>query len=158
LPWNPMRLVQRHGRIDRIGSPHRNVFVRCFFPEKQLDELLDLEQRIRRKLAQAAASIGVEHQVIPGAATGERVFSEMRVEIDRLRQEDASIFENAGEEPRAHSGEEYRQELRKGIERYGKRIEELPWGAGSGFVGGSRSGHFFCARIGEDHIYLRFVP
>lgn len=32
LPWNPMRLVQRHGRIDRIGSPHREVFLRCFFP------------------------------------------------------------------------------------------------------------------------------
>src|SRR5262249_41058516 len=31
LPWNPMRLVQRHGRIDRIGSPHREVFMRCFF-------------------------------------------------------------------------------------------------------------------------------
>jgi superfamily II DNA/RNA helicase len=27
LPWNPMRLVQHHGRIDRIGSPHRDVYV-----------------------------------------------------------------------------------------------------------------------------------
>ncbi len=158
LPWNPMRLVQRHGRIDRIGSPHRDVYIRCFFPEKQLDQLLELELRIRRKLAQAAASIGVEHQVIPGAATGERVFSEARAEIDRLRQEDASIFENGGEDPNAHSGEEYRQELRKGLELYGKRIEELPWGAGSGFVRGTQRGHFFCAKIGSDHVYLRFVP
>ncbi len=29
LPWNPMRLVQRHGRIDRIGSPHEKVFLTC---------------------------------------------------------------------------------------------------------------------------------
>ncbi len=28
MPWNPMRLVQRHGRIDRIGSPHSRVFLR----------------------------------------------------------------------------------------------------------------------------------
>ena len=28
VPWNPMRLVQRHGRIDRIGSPHNRVFLR----------------------------------------------------------------------------------------------------------------------------------
>lgn len=28
IPWNPMRLVQRHGRIDRIGSPHPRVFLR----------------------------------------------------------------------------------------------------------------------------------
>jgi hypothetical protein len=33
LPWNPMRLVQRHGRIDRIGSPHKDVFMMCFFPD-----------------------------------------------------------------------------------------------------------------------------
>lgn len=32
LPWNPMRLVQRHGRIDRIGSPHEKVFLTCVFP------------------------------------------------------------------------------------------------------------------------------
>ncbi len=30
LPWNPMRLVQRHGRIDRIGSPYDEVFLRLF--------------------------------------------------------------------------------------------------------------------------------
>lgn len=32
LPWNPMRLVQRHGRIDRINSQHDTVFLRTFFP------------------------------------------------------------------------------------------------------------------------------
>jgi uncharacterized phage-associated protein len=43
LPWNPMRLVQRHGRIDRIGSPHDVIYLRCFFPDRLLDQLLDLE-------------------------------------------------------------------------------------------------------------------
>ncbi len=158
LPWNPMRLVQRHGRIDRIGSPHRDVYVRCFFPDKRLNDLLDLESRIRRKLKQAAASIGVEHEVIPGAATGEQVFAETREEIEKLKNEDATILENAGEDPSAHSGEEYRQELRKGLERYGeKAITELPWGAGSGFVNGRATGHFFCAKVGE-RVFLRFVP
>ena len=46
LPWNPMRLVQRHGRIDRIGSPHSQVFLRTIFPADRLDSLLNLEQRI----------------------------------------------------------------------------------------------------------------
>jgi len=113
LPWNPMRLVQRHGRIDRIGSPHKDVFLRCFFPDRRLEELLELEARIRRKLAQAAASVGVEHEVIPGAATSDIVFAETREEIERLRREDPTIFVNAGEDPSAHSGEEYRQELRR---------------------------------------------
>jgi Helicase conserved C-terminal domain len=39
LPWNPMRLVQRHGRIDRIGSPHPRVFLRTVFPADRLDQL-----------------------------------------------------------------------------------------------------------------------
>jgi hypothetical protein len=134
------------------------VYVRCFFPDKRLNDLLDLESRIRRKLKQAAASIGVEHEVIPGAATGEQVFAETRGEIEKLKNEDATILENAGEDPSAHSGEEYRQELRKGLERYGeKAIAELPWGAGSGFVNGRSTGHFFCAKVGE-RVFLRFVP
>ena len=157
LPWNPMRLVQRHGRIDRIGSPHRDVYIRCYFPDKRLEDLLELEARIRRKLAQAAASVGVEREVIPGAATSEIVFAETREEIERLRREDPSIFVNAGEDPSAHSGEEYRQELRKGLELYGDRIAALPWGAGSGFRGGAQKGHFFCARVGE-RLFLKFVP
>lgn len=157
LPWNPMRLVQRHGRIDRIGSPHSDVYVKCFFPDRQLDALLDLESRIRRKLAQAAATVGVEHEVIPGAATSDVVFAETRAEIARLRQEEAALLENAGEDPSAHSGEEYRQELRKGLERYGRQIERLPGGAGSGFRGGPAKGHFFCARVGT-RVFLRFVP
>ena len=63
----------------------------------------------------------------------------------------------AGEDPPAHSGEEYRQELRKGLERYGARIQELPGGAGSGFRGGAVTGHFYCAKVG-DRLFLRFVP
>ena len=55
LPWNPMRLLQRHGRIDRIGSPHNRVFLRTIFPVDRLDALLKLEERILNKLAMAAA-------------------------------------------------------------------------------------------------------
>jgi len=157
LPWNPMRLVQRHGRIDRIGSPHKDVYVRCFFPDKRLDTLLDLENRIRQKLAQAAASIGVESEVIPGGVTNEVVFTETRKEIEKLRAQDASLLEMAGEDPHAHSGEEYRQELRKGMQTLEQEIRCLPWAAGSGIAGGPQRGHFFCARVG-DRLFLRFVP
>ena len=157
LPWNPMRLVQRHGRIDRIGSPHPDVYIRCFFPDQRLDDLLDLENRIRRKLAQAAASIGVESEVIPGGATQEVVFTETRKEIGALQREKTDLLETAGEDPHAHSGEEYRQELRKGMQTRGNEIKSLPWAAGSGIAGGPERGHFFCARV-ADRLFLRFVP
>ena len=157
LPWNPMRLVQRHGRIDRIGSPHDEVFVYCLFPDDRLNDLPNLEGRIRQKLAQAAASIGVESEVIPGGAVGEQVFAESRNEIERLRNEDATLLVLGGEDPHAHSGEEYRQILRKALQSMPEKVKDLPGGAGSGLAGGPERGHFFCGRVG-DRVFLRFVP
>ncbi|MBI2822536.1 MAG: hypothetical protein HYX74_09955 [Acidobacteria bacterium] len=157
LPWNPMRLVQRHGRVDRIGSPHLKVFLRTFFPDAQIDALLNLEARVRRKLAQAAASVGVEDAPIEQGATGDQSFAETREEIEKLHRADASIYEAGGTEGAAQTGEEYRQELRRALERYGEAIRGLPWRTGSGMRKGERAGHLFCAAAG-DRIYLRFVP
>ena len=50
LPWNPVRLAQRIGRIDRLGSPHPHIRVATFVPDRGIDDLLGLMQRIRRKL------------------------------------------------------------------------------------------------------------
>ena len=156
MPWNPMRLVQRHGRIDRIGSPHSRVFMRTIFPVDRLDRLLNLEQRILDKLAMAAASVGVAAP-IEGAAHGRQVFTETRDEIEKLLAEDASLYERGGTVGAAQTGEEYRQTLRKALEQDRERIVRLPWKAGSGMVRGARRGVFFCAVVGE-RTCLRFVP
>jgi superfamily II DNA/RNA helicase len=108
IPWNPMRLVQRHGRIDRIGSLHPRVFLRTIFPAERLDQLLNLEQRILAKIAMAAASIGVTSPV-DGAAHGQQVFTETREEIERLLREDPTLYERGGTANATQSGEEYRQ-------------------------------------------------
>ena len=156
LPWNPMRLVQRHGRVDRIGSPHAEVFITCILPDAQLDELLKLENRIRVKLAQAAASIGLDSEILPGVEAVGRDFADDVAEIRRLREGDATLFELGGEDPFAHSGEEYRQELRQALLTRRDELEQLPWGAGSGLARGPERGHVFCARVG-DRSFLRFV-
>ena len=157
LPWNPMRLVQRHGRVDRIGSAHTDVFLTCVFPDRQLDALLHLEDRIRRKLAQAAASVGLDSEILPGVQQVETNFADDVREIRRLRAGDATLFELAGEDPRGHSGEEYRQELRKALQEREGELRRLPGGAGSGLVRGPTRGHVFCARV-DDKVLLRFVP
>ncbi|RWO41344.1 MAG: helicase [Mesorhizobium sp.] len=156
VPWNPMRLVQRHGRVDRIGSPHARVFLRTIFPAERLDQLLNLEQRIMQKIALAAASVGVASPV-QGGAGGSQVFTEARDEIERLLREDASIFERGGGAGAGQTGEEYRQTLRKQLEKDAHRLAHMPYGAGSGLVRGDRQGVFFCAVVG-DRTYLRFVP
>ena len=152
LPWNPMRLVQRHGRIDRIGSHHNEVFIRCIFPDTRLDDLLGLEARLHRKLTQAAASIGVG-EVLPDQAGRDISFTETREEIERIRREDASLFERGGTARGVLSGEEYRQELRRAIEQgFHEQIEALPWGSGSGMAVAStdgRAGYVFCVQVGD---------
>lgn len=152
LPWNPMRLVQRHGRIDRIGSQHREAFIHCIFPDARLDDLLGLEEVLHHKLTQAAASIGVG-KVLPEVTGRDVSFTETREEIERLRREDAALFERGGTARGVLSGEEYRQELRRAVEQgYRDQIEKLPWGSGSGMAVGSaegRAGYVFCVQVGD---------
>ena len=153
LPWNPMRLVQRHGRIDRIGSAHREVFVHCVFPDARLDDLLGLEEHLRRKLTQAAATVGVG-AVLPGQVGVDRDFTETREEIERLRRQEAGLFERGGTRAGALSGEEYRQVLRQALEDAGLAadIDRLGWGSGSGLAAlppGRGPGYVFCARVAD---------
>ena len=161
MPWNPMRLVQRHGRVDRIGSPHNRVFLRTIFPVDRLEQLLNLEQRILDKLAMAAASVGVAAP-IEGATHGTQVFTETREEIEQLLSENASLYERGGTAGAAQTGEEYRQTLRKALDENREGIENLPWKTGSGMIRGEHRGVFFCAVVGRDssleRSYLRFVP
>lgn len=160
LPWNPMRLVQRHGRIDRIGSRHAKVYLRCFFPSDVLDQLLGLEARIQRKIAQAAVSIGVEDEIIPGSVTSEKVYTHTQDQIREVMAEHAALFEE-GDEAGALSGEEFRQILTKAFENPAvrERVTRLPWVAGSGFLTDRSPGYVFCAVVGDrpDPVF-RWVP
>jgi SNF2 family DNA or RNA helicase len=156
LPWNPMRVVQRNGRIDRVNSPHSEIYPISFLPEDRLDQLLELEHKVRRKLTQAARSIGVDSEVIPDMETLEQNFSDKLEDIGSIHEEETGVYEEGGKHAAAYSGEEYRQELRKGLQSREGQITSLPWAAGSGFEG-QNPGYFFCARIG-DEVFMRFVP
>lgn len=50
IHWNPVRLIQRFGRIDRIGSINKNIQMVNYFPSLELNEYLKLEKRIKTKL------------------------------------------------------------------------------------------------------------
>jgi hypothetical protein len=63
LPWNPVRLMQRIGRIDRLGSPHDEVVPHLFLPAAGLEELLGLTRRVAAKLGGIAAALGDEESL-----------------------------------------------------------------------------------------------
>ena len=163
LPWNPMRLVQRHGRIDRIGSPHSEVFIRCVFPDSRLDDFLNLETRLRDKIKQASASVGVG-EILPGQEEHRIDITETRDVIERIRQEESDIFKAGGTGRGVLSGEEYRQELRQAVSERKQDITGLPWGSGSGMrlpsgvAVGEEPGYVFCVRVADwDQPLFRYV-
>ncbi|MDP3950536.1 SNF2-related protein [Microbacterium sp.] len=163
LPWNPMRLVQRHGRIDRIGSKHATVTLGCFFPSEHLDTLLRLEETLQRKLAYADAAIGAG-DVLPGFKSRfEVTLKDTREQIESIRAENPELFENRGPSSAALSGEEFRRRLAQALaDPFVKHdVEALPWMSGSGFVNPNtrESGFVFCMRMGDhDKPWFRFVP
>ncbi|MGH7544762.1 MAG: helicase-related protein [Gemmatimonadota bacterium] len=60
LPWNPVRLLQRAGRVDRLGSPHDVVVLHHFQPEAGLERLLGLLAVLRTKLRAIDRTVGLD--------------------------------------------------------------------------------------------------
>ena len=56
IHWNPVRLMQRFGRIDRMGSRNRQVAMTNFWPTADLDRYLDLKNRVEARMALADAT------------------------------------------------------------------------------------------------------
>lgn len=52
--WNPVRLVQRFGRIDRIGSNNKLIQMVNFWPDMELDEYINLENRVVTRMVGVA--------------------------------------------------------------------------------------------------------
>ena len=50
IHWNPVRIIQRFGRIDRIGSPNERIQLVNFWPNIELEEYINLEQRVSGKM------------------------------------------------------------------------------------------------------------
>lgn len=65
LPWTPARLEQRVGRVRRLGSRHDRVFVYGMRPPASAERLLEVERRLRRKLAIAGRTVGLVGAVLP---------------------------------------------------------------------------------------------
>lgn len=64
LHWNPVKMVQRNGRINRLGSPFEKVKVYNFRPEDQLDKFLRLMLKLQEKIQVIGASVGLDSSVL----------------------------------------------------------------------------------------------
>lgn len=64
IHWNPVRIIQRFGRIDRIGSPNRSIQLVNFWPNMELEEYIGLEQRVSGRMVLLDVSATGEENLI----------------------------------------------------------------------------------------------
>jgi len=50
IHWNPVRIIQRFGRIDRIGSTNKQIQLVNFWPDIDLDEYINLKERVENRM------------------------------------------------------------------------------------------------------------
>ncbi|MCK5345318.1 MAG: ATP-dependent helicase, partial [Candidatus Heimdallarchaeota archaeon] len=63
IHWNPVRIIQRMGRIDRIGSPNKKIFGINFWPSNNINTYLNLQGRIEQRMAaMKLAGAEVDHR------------------------------------------------------------------------------------------------
>ena len=64
IHWNPVRIIQRFGRIDRIGSPNERIQLVNFWPNIELEEYINLEQRVSGRMVLLDISATGEENLI----------------------------------------------------------------------------------------------
>ncbi len=116
-PWNSTRLMQRIGRINRIGSTAGNVFIYNFFPTSKVDSDIELQKRAFIKLQSFHAALGEDSQVYHeledvqtfGLFSPEKEEKDRRIEylmaLRKFRNEDPVWFKKIKDMPkRARTG------------------------------------------------------
>lgn len=64
LHWNPVRLIQRVGRVDRIGSEAESICLINFLPERNVEKVLNLEKTLRERIAEIHSFIGEDNAIL----------------------------------------------------------------------------------------------
>ena len=138
IHWNPVRLIQRFGRIDRIGSPNKLIQCVNFWPANSFEEYLHLEDRIMNRMV---------IMNLTGAETQELNEEYLQMEkdnplvdknADRLLAELQNNSISDIESPQTlslkdFSLEVYRQDLLDYFEKYKQQLESMPNGIFTGF-------------------------
>ena len=140
IQWNPVSLIQRFGRIDRIGSKNTNIQMINFFPNMELNDYLGLEARVKGKMTTLnLVSTGDEDVLTPEMND----FNFRKRQLERLKDEVIDI-EDANENISLTdlNMNEYLNELSEYIQNV-PEIKKVPKGVYS-VTDGDNTGVLFC--------------
>jgi len=139
IHWNPVRVIQRMGRIDRIGSPNDEIFGVNFWPASDINDYLDLQNRIEQRMAtMKIVGSEIDHtftnrlkQISQDEELEQKqlqkMLKQMQVSWDDIETNDDSLGFND------FSLEEFRQDLFSQIQQQKEFFSNLPNGIFSGF-------------------------
>jgi superfamily II DNA or RNA helicase len=139
LHWNPTRMVQRAGRIDRIGTTFDTLLINNMFPDDGLEKLLGLVQSLAEKIANIDQS-GLLDASVLGEVVHPRNFNTLR----RIEAEDGKVVEEQEQFVELVSSE-YMLQVLKGLldDQQRTMLEDLPDGIHSGLAKSGAKGVFF---------------
>lgn len=139
LHWNPTRMVQRAGRIDRIGTEFDTLWIYNMYPDEGLERLLGLVESLSRKIADIDQAGFLDASVL-GEVVHPRNFNTLR----RIREEDDRVVEEEEQFTELASSEFLLHQLRDLLGAGGQEmLEALPDGIHSGLVREGMRGIFF---------------
>jgi DNA or RNA helicases of superfamily II len=139
IHWNPVRVIQRVGRVDRLGSPNKKIFSVNFWPSDNINNYLDLQSRIEdRMLAMKLAGAEIDESFTErlrqrlnddtlDQRMRNRMLEQMQTTLEDIEGEKSFGFDDL-------SLERYRQELWAELSQNKDRYRDMPKGVYSGFV------------------------
>lgn len=89
IHWNPVRIIQRFGRIDRIGSKNDRIQLVNFWPDMDLDEYINLKSRVETRMKISVMTSTGDDDLINAEEKGDLEYR--RAQLKRLQEEVADI-------------------------------------------------------------------
>lgn len=96
LHWNPVRMIQRNGRINRLGSEHKEIFIYNFRPEEQLESYLKLVRKLQEKIDLIRYTVGTDQSILDEDPTPQDFTEDLYSRDEKKRMEAfKKIFETS---------------------------------------------------------------
>lgn len=126
IHWNPVRIIQRFGRIDRIGSKNSRIQLVNYWPDMDLDEYINLKAKVEAKMKiSVLTSTGDDNPISP-EEKGDLEYR--KAQLKRLQEEVVDLEEmNEGISIMDLGLNEYRMDLLEYIKK-GADFDKVPTG------------------------------
>lgn len=155
IHWNPVRVIQRFGRIDRIGSTNDKIQLVNFWPNMELDEYINLEDRVRGRMVILNTSATGEENILDSSGKGMNDLEYRRNQLKALQDEVVNLEDvSGGISITDLTFTEFKTDLSAALKEYGEELEKSPKGmyalAKDSELGEISSGVIFCFKQQKD--------